>query len=278
MIGPLITPAELLAKLDGGAGVIVLDVRWRLGAVNPRGDYDAAHLPGALYVDLEHDLSGPPDPAAGRHPLPSPERFATTAAGWGVRPESSVIVYDDNGGMSAARAWWLLRWIGHQHVQVLDGGLGAWRAAGGPVTAELPTSEPAQPVMSDGRLSMPTVDADEIGEGRVDVLLDARANARFRGDEEPIDRIAGHIPGALCAPTSDNLSADGRFRSADELRSRFSEFGVATDRRVAVYCGSGVTAAHEILALEVAGIHAELFAPSWSGWIADPRRPVATGD
>ncbi len=275
---PLITPADLMVQLGSALGVILLDVRWRLGADDPRGEYAAAHIPGARYVDLEGDLSGPPDEQAGRHPLPSMEQFTRTAARWGVRPSSPVVVYDDNGGMSAARAWWLLRWIGHEPVQVLDGGLGAWLAAGGPVTADAQTWEPAPPAEVHRRSSMPTVDADEIVDGRVDVLLDARATARFRGDEEPIDRVAGHIPGALSAPTTDNLQADGRFRGADELRARFASLGVQPGRRVAVYCGSGVTAAHEILALELAGMTAELFAPSWSGWIADRQRPVATGE
>ena len=275
---PLITPADLMVQLGSALGVILLDVRWRLGADDPRGEYAAAHIPGARYVDLEGDLSGPPDEQAGRHPLPSMEQFTRTAARWGVRPSSPVVVYDDNGGMSAARAWWLLRWIGHEPVQVLDGGLGAWLAAGGPVTADAQTWEPAPPAEVHRRSSMPTVDADEIVDGRVDVLLDARATARFRGDEEPIDRVAGHIPGALSAPTTDNLQADGRFRGADELRARFARLGVQPGRRVAVYCGSGVTAAHEILALELAGMTAELFAPSWSGWIADRQRPVATGE
>jgi thiosulfate/3-mercaptopyruvate sulfurtransferase len=272
------SPSALRALLETGRGLVLLDVRGRLGADDPRGEYDAGHIPGAIYVDLEDDLSGPPDELAGRHPLPSPEAVEAAAARWGVRPDSVVVVYDDNGGMSAARAWWLLRWIGHDRVSVLDGGLTAWRNADGPVTAaETPPPSAVTPTPGD-RGSMPTVDADDIAAGRVEVLLDARSGKRFRGHEEPVDPIAGHIPPAISAPTTGNLGPDGCFLSADELRQRFEDLGATPGKRVAVYCGSGVTAAHEILALEIAGIRASLFPPSWSGWIADPARPVATGD
>ncbi len=275
---PLISSAALSQLLGTTRGLVLLDVRWRLGFDDARGEYAGGHIPGAIYVDLETDLSGPHDEQAGRHPLPSPEAVEQAAARWGVRPDSLVVVYDDNNGMSAARAWWLLRWIGHERVHVLDGGLSAWRAAGGPLTAAETPEPSATPAVPRDRGSMPTVDADDIGEGRVEILLDARSTERFRGESEPVDRVAGHIPGAISAPTTDNLGPDGCFLSADELRSRFEQLGASTGRRVAVYCGSGVTAAHEILALEAAGIRAALFAPSWSGWIADPKRPVATGD
>ncbi len=170
---PLISPSALKPLLETARGLVLLDVRWRLGADDPRGEYDAAHIRGAIYVDLEGELSGPADERAGRHPLPSPEAVEEAAARWGVRPDSLVVVYDDNGGMSAARAWWLLRWIGHERVHVLDGGLGAWRAAGGPVT-DAATDPPAVAPSAPGdRGSMPTVDADDIAAGRVEVLLDA---------------------------------------------------------------------------------------------------------
>jgi thiosulfate/3-mercaptopyruvate sulfurtransferase len=275
---PLISPSALLRLLETARGLVLLDVRGRLGADDPRGEYEAGHIPGALYVDLEDDLSGPADKRAGRHPLPSPEAVEEAAARWGVRPDSLVVVYDDNGGMSAARAWWLLRWIGHKRVHVLDGGLGAWRAAGGPLTNVESPPPATAPLARGERDAMPTVDADDIGAGVVDVLLDARSAQRYRGEQEPIDPVAGHIPGAISAPTTDNLDADGCFLGADALRQRFERLGAAAGRRVAVYCGSGVTAAHEILALELAGIRASLFPASWSGWIADPDRPVATGD
>jgi thiosulfate/3-mercaptopyruvate sulfurtransferase len=179
--------------------------------------------------------------------------------------------------MSAARAWWLLRWIGHERVQVLDGGLRAWRDAGGPLTdAEPHQPDNVTPTVGD-RGSMPTVDADDITNGRVEVILDARAAERFSGEQEPVDPVAGHIPGAISAPTTDNVADDGRFHTADELRARFDQFGIRPGTRVAVYCGSGVTATHEILALELAGVRASLYPASWSGWIADPEHEVATG-
>jgi thiosulfate/3-mercaptopyruvate sulfurtransferase len=281
---PLISPSALLPMLESARGLVLLDVRWRLGAHHPggeydsRGEYDTAHIPGAIYVDFESDLSGPADEQAGRHPLPPAEAVEQTAASWGVGPDSVVVVYDDTGGMSAARAWWLLRWIGHERVHVLNGGLDAWRKADGPLTAaETPPPTVLPPAPGD-RDSMPTVDADDLVAGNVEVLLDARSTPRYRGEEEPIDRVAGHIPGAISAPTTDNLDTDGSFLSPDELRRRFERLGATTGKRVAVYCGSGVTAAHEVLALEVAGIRASLFPASWSGWIADPDRPVATGD
>jgi thiosulfate/3-mercaptopyruvate sulfurtransferase len=275
---PLISPSALERLLEPARGLVLLDVRWRLGADDPRAEYDASHIPGAIYVDLEGELSGPANERAGRHPLPSSEAVEQAAARWGVRPDSLVVVYDDNGGMSAARAWWLLRWIGHERVHVLDGGLGAWRAADGPLTAAESDTPAVAPTTAPGdRGSMPTVDADDIAAGRVEVLLDARSPERFRGEQEPVDRVAGHIPGAISAPTADNLGPDGCFRSADELLRRFEQLGVTSGGRVAVYCGSGVTAAHEVLALEVAGIRAALFPASWSGWIADAERPVATG-
>ncbi len=209
--------------------------------------------------------------------MPSPEDVERAVARWGIRPDSVVVVYDDNAGMSAARAWWLLRWIGHERVQVLDGGLSAWRAAGGQLTDTEPHKQAeVSPTVGD-RGSMPTVDADDITGGRVEVVLDARAAERFRGEHEPVDPVAGHIPGAISAPTTDNLTDDGHFRTADELRARFDQFGIRPGTRVAVYCGSGVTAAHEILALELAGVRASLYPGSWSGWIADPEHEVATG-
>jgi thiosulfate/3-mercaptopyruvate sulfurtransferase len=263
--------------LETPRGLVLLDVRWKLGADDPRSDYAAGHIPGAIYVDLETELAGPANERQGRHPLPSPEDVERAAAGWGIRPDSVVVVYDDNAGMSAARAWWLLRWIGHERVQVLDGGLSAWRAAGGPLTdAEPQQHADVSPTVGD-RGSMPTVGADDIAAGRVEVVLDARAGERFRGEQEPIDPVAGHIPGAISAPTTDNITADGRFRTAGELRERFDQFGIRPGTRVAVYCGSGVTAAHEILALELAGVRASLYPGSWSGWIADPDHEVATG-
>jgi thiosulfate/3-mercaptopyruvate sulfurtransferase len=225
---------------------------------------------------MEADLAGPGPAAAGRHPLPDADTFASTATRWGVGPETAVVVYDDSGGLSAARLWWLLRWIGHPAVRVLDGGLAAWRAAGGAIETGpdediVPASTPLVPQPG----AMPTVSAEDIVGGRVAVLLDARAEERYRGEVEPIDAVAGHIPGARSVPTAGNLREDGTFREPADLRARFGEVGVDVGGPVAAYCGSGVTAAHELLALEVAGLGTgALYAPSWSGWIADPDHAV----
>ncbi|MET0146457.1 MAG: sulfurtransferase [Ilumatobacteraceae bacterium] len=285
MTSPLITARELAGLLATPDPPVLLDVRWSLSAAGqqvdersgPRAEHLAGHLPGARFVDLESELSGPHDPARGRHPLPDPDVFAAQVASWGVGPDDLVVTYDDSGGMSACRLWWMLRWIGHDHVRVLDGGLGAWRAAGGPLEAGPAVPRPAVVDAPPQLHGMPTVSADEVAAGAVGVLLDARSAERYRGESEPVDPIAGHIPGALSAPTAANLDADGHFADPDTLAARFSALGVAVGRPVAVYCGSGVTAAHEIFALEVAGFPgAALYAPSWSGWISDPSRPIGT--
>jgi thiosulfate/3-mercaptopyruvate sulfurtransferase len=275
-VSPLISAAELLER---GGGVVTLDVRWSLGTADPRGEHAAAHIPGSRYVDLETELSGPPDPAAGRHPLPDPDVLAATATRWGVGPGTAVVAYDDNGGMSAARLWWLLRWIGHEQVRVLDGGLAAWRAAGGEVVAgpDPPAAPSATPLVARPG-SMPTVTADDIAAGLPGVLVDARAAERYRGEVEPVDPVAGHIPGAVNVPTAGNLGADGTFLDPESLRTRFADVGVAAGTPVVAYCGSGVTAAHELLALELAGLGdgAAMYPPSWSGWVSEPARPVVT--
>jgi thiosulfate/3-mercaptopyruvate sulfurtransferase len=275
-VSPLITAPEMLARRER---VVVLDVRWSLGAADPRGEHAAAHIPGSRYVDLETELAGAPDPSQGRHPLPDRDLFAATAARWGIGPATPVVAYDDNGGMSAARLWWLLRWIGHDDVRVLDGGLAAWRAAGGEVVAgpDQPAVAAATPLVPRPG-SMRTVRADEIAAGLPGVLVDARAAARYRGEVEPVDPVAGHIPGAINVPTAGNLRADGTFLDAVALRARFAAAGVVAGTQVVTYCGSGVTAAHELLALEVAGLAADaaIYPPSWSGWVSDPARPVVT--
>jgi thiosulfate/3-mercaptopyruvate sulfurtransferase len=276
-MSPLITAAELLEDLASDAPPIVLDVRWALGVADPRGDHEAAHIPDSRYVDLETELSGPGAPEAGRHPLPDADVFAATATGWGIGADSAVVVYDDNGAMSAARLWWLLRWIGHHAVRVLDGGLDAWRAAGGEVVAG-PDDEPvpAVPPLVARPGSLPTVTAADIVAGDAGLLVDARAAERYRGEVEPVDPVAGHIPGAVNVPTAGNLAADGTFLDPAALRERFAAAGVVAGEPVVAYCGSGVTATHELIALELAGLgaRAALFAPSWSGWVADRSRPV----
>ena len=275
----LISAKELSALLGGEPRPTVLDVRWALGDPHGRKHFAARRIPGSVYADLDTELAAEPTPQGGRHPLPDLEALQTAARRWGARREAGVIVLDDNGGLSAARAWWLLRWAGVSDVRVLDGGLGAWEAAGLPVDDEsAPLFEPAEGdvVLRPGRL--PTLDADEAADlARTDLLLDARAGERYRGEVEPIDPRAGHIPGAISAPTSENLTSEGVFRSAGELRERFTDLGAKDVGAVGVYCGSGVTAAHQILALNIAGIDAALYPGSWSQWSSDPERPVATG-
>jgi thiosulfate/3-mercaptopyruvate sulfurtransferase len=274
---PLITADELRRALEAPSPPVVLDVRWRLGGPNGEQEHARGHVPGAVYVDLERDLSGAPDPAAGRHPLPAPAELERALRAWGVREGGSVVAYDDVGATSAARAWWLLRWAGCENVRVLDGGLAAWVAAGG----ELESGPVAPPGGGDVVVragALPALGADEAGSiARAGLLLDARAAERYRGEVEPVDPVAGHIPGAVSAPTTDNLDDEGRFLAPDRLRERFSALGVAPGTPVGVYCGSGVTAAHELLALAVAGLDGVLYPPSWSGWISDQSRPVATG-
>jgi thiosulfate/3-mercaptopyruvate sulfurtransferase len=263
MNGPLVSVAglaDLMASTDGER-LVVLDVRWSLTGPPGRELYEAGHLPGARFVDLDHDLADPPG-AAGRHPLPEPARFA-------------ALVRAAMDGTSAARAWWLLRYHGHVATRLLDGGIGAWQAAGRPVTREPATVVPGDFVVRPGRL--PVIDADGAAElAASGVLLDARAVERYRGEVEPVDPVAGHIPGAVSAPTVANVRADGRLRTAAELRDRFAALGVRDGIPIGVYCGSGVTAAHEVLALDVAGLAAALYPGSWSEWIA-LGRPVATG-
>lgn len=273
MTSPLIPVGELRTRLDE---VTVLDVRYRLGGGPGREEYAAGHIPGASYVDLDADLAEPPAhpvDARGRHPLPTPERFVDAIRRAGVRTEDSVVVYDDWQGRAAGRAWWLLRHYGHPDVRLLDGGWTAWLAAGGEIATGLDLPEPGDFTGRPG--SMPVVDADDLLDGRV--VVDARAPERYRGETEPLDPVAGHVPGAVNVETGRNLDADGRFLDGPQLRALYASVGVTPDVAVAAYCGSGVTATHDLLAMEVAGIRASLFAPSWSGWVADPARAVERG-
>ena len=272
----LISVDELAAVLASDDAPRVLDVRWSLAVPDGRPAYAEAHLPGAIYVDLNEDLASPPSTIEGRHPLPTQGSFERAARGWGLVEGEAVVVYDDASGMAAARAWWLLRHAGLRDVRILDGGYGAWRAAGAPLE-----SGEIHPVPTGVELSwghMPVVDAD--GAASVSsrgLLLDARAGERYRGETEPIDPRAGHIPGAMSAPTQDNLGEEGTFLAAAALRSRFASLGVDGSREVAVYCGSGVTAAHQIAALAEAGFDAALYPGSWSQWSNDAERRVAIG-
>jgi thiosulfate/3-mercaptopyruvate sulfurtransferase len=276
---PLIGVSELAAALAGDAPPAVLDVRWYLTGLPGIDSYRRGHVPGAVFVDLDTQLAGPPGDG-GRHPLPDPADFEAAMRAAGVHADRPVVVCDDADGTIAARAWWLLRYHGHPSVRVLDGGFRAWSAAGQPVSTEDAHAGPGDFSARPG--NMPALDAAQAAAmARSGVLLDARAPARYRGETEPVDRVAGHIPGALSAPTAENVSGSGVFRSPAELRARFEALGVrfAADGAVAAgaYCGSGVTAAHEVLALELAGATAALYVGSWSGWLADPARPVATG-
>jgi thiosulfate/3-mercaptopyruvate sulfurtransferase len=268
----LVTADDLAAALADDEPPVLLDVRWALGRADGHERYLAGHLPGAAYVDLDTELAAPPSPAGGRHPLPEVADLEAAARRWGVREGSAVVVYDDAGGTSAARAWWLLRWAGLGSVRLLDGGLGAWTAAGRSLEAGEVTPEPGDVVLRPGAL--PTVTADEAAAWPVTgTLLDARAAERYAGLVEPVDPRAGHIPGARSAPTWDNLDAEGRFLPDAALRARFADLAGP----VAVYCGSGVTAAHEVAALAAIGIDAALYPGSWSAWSSDPARPAATG-
>ncbi len=271
----LISAEELYDRVARPEPPLLLDVRWALGDPHGEEHYRAGHLPSAVYVDLDTELSGPHEPGAGRHPLPPVDRLQAAARRWGLTRQRAVVVYDNTGGLAAARAWWLLRWAGVTDVRILDGGLAAWQAAGyAQATGDARPRPAGDVVLTGGHL--PTLTADEAAAlSRTGTLLDARAAERYRGDVEPVDPRAGHIPGAVSAPTAANLQ-DGvpLFRTAEQLRERFA----GLTGPVGVYCGSGVTAAHEIAALAVAGIDAALYPGSWSAWSADPDRPVATGD
>ncbi|MFG2339619.1 sulfurtransferase [Streptomyces yangpuensis] len=271
----ILSVAELRNELAGSRPPVLLDVRWQLGGPDQRPAYEAGHLPGAAYVDLDRELAGPAG-SGGRHPLPDAEVFGAAMRRAGVPADAPVVVYDGGQGWAAARAWWLLRWTGHPNVRVLDGGLAAWTAAGGELTAErvIPVEGDFKP--TPGALGLLDADAAAL-RAREGVLLDARAGERYRGEVEPIDPVGGHIPGALSAPTTENVGPDGRFLPADVLRARFEALGASEGAPVGVYCGSGVSGAHEVLALQVAGIESDLYAGSWSHWCADPARPVATG-
>ncbi|WP_024758322.1 sulfurtransferase [Streptomyces exfoliatus] len=269
---PIISASELQSESAGARPPVLLDVRWTLAGPPGRPAYEAGHLPGAVYVDLDADLAGPAG-SGGRHPLPDVAAFGAAMRRAGVSAGRPVVVYDGGLGWGAARAWWLLRWTGHPDVRVLDGGLAAWT---GELSEKTPEPEPGDFRPEPGALGL--LDADGAAElARAGLLLDARAAERYRGDVEPIDRVGGHIPGAVSAPTTENVDADGRFLGAAALRDRFTMLGAAEDTPVAVYCGSGVSGAHEVLALEIAGIPAALYAGSWSEWSGDPARPVATG-
>ena len=274
---------ELAAELASDAPPVVLDIRW--GLTGPPGNiaFAAGHVPGAAYVDLDRDLADPPG-VRGRHPLPDPARFAAAMRRAGVSLERPVVVMDAGDGTVAARAWWLLRHHGHDHVRLLDGGFAAWLGSGAPVgtggagapydDAGPPSTRPFTADVARSRV----LDADSAAAlARDGLLLDARAPARYAGEVEPVDRAAGHIPGAVNAPTSIALDVTGHVVGHDEMVRRYAELGVVPGAEVGAYCGSGVTASHTVLVLHSVGVDAALYPGSWSEWIADPARPRATG-
>ncbi|MFF8915560.1 sulfurtransferase [Streptomyces sp. NPDC015032] len=272
---PIITTSEYASESAGPRPPVLLDVRWQLGGPHGRPDYEAGHIPGAVFVDLDAELAGPAG-RGGRHPLPDPEEFGAVMRRAGVSRDTPVVVYDGGQGWAAARAWWLLRWTGHEDVRVLDGGLVAWKDAKGALQTEVPA--PAEGDFRPVPGALPLLDADGAAAlARSGLLLDARAAERYRGDVEPVDRVGGHIPGAVSAPTSENTGDDGRFLPAPSLAARFKDLGADRAPEIGVYCGSGVSGTHEVLALAVAGIPAALYAGSWSEWSADESRPVAKG-
>ncbi|WP_329333818.1 sulfurtransferase [Streptomyces sp. NBC_00663] len=276
----IISASELASDLAGPNPPVLLDVRWQLSMAKAAGEppfdghaaYAAGHIPGAVFVDLDRELAATPG-ARGRHPLPDVADFGAVMRRAGVSAGTPVIVYDGGQGWAAARAWWMLRWTGHPDVRVLDGGLPSWE---GPLATSAPTPPEGDFVPAPGAVEL--LDADGAAAlARSGVLFDARAGERYRGEVEPIDRVGGHIPGAVSAPTNENVAGDGRFLPAEELHARFKALGVSDDTPVGVYCGSGVSGAHEVLALAVAGIPAALYVGSWSEWSSDPSRPVAVG-
>ncbi|MGO2080055.1 sulfurtransferase [Glutamicibacter arilaitensis] len=273
-MNPLISASQLREALAAGQKPVLLDVRWVLGRDDGAQSYAAGHIPGAVFVDLEKELSSAPGEHTGRHPLPLPADFEAAARSWGINAESHVVVYDNSGALAAARAWWLLRHAGFDAVQVLDGGLAAWSDAGGELA--LGYQQPAAGTVSLSWGRMPVVEFDEL-DALEGTLIDSRATARYLGIEEPVDPVAGHIPGALNRPTTDNLDAQMRFRNPEVLHDSFLKLD-AQRSGSAAYCGSGITAAHQVLAAASAGIELALYPGSWSEYCSYTDAPVATSD
>jgi thiosulfate/3-mercaptopyruvate sulfurtransferase len=278
--GPLVD-ARALSRALGSADWIVVDCRFTLSDPSAgRAAYDRGHIPGARYAHLDEDLSRPPTPDEGRHPLPDRAHFAATLGNWGVGANDRVVAYDDGSGAVAARLWWMLGWLGHERRAVLDGGFAAWQQAGLPIEQQQPTFAPRRYEARRQRWN-DVVTTRELVDARAasDLLVDARAAPRYRGEQETIDPKAGHVPGARNRPFSANVTASGRFRPAAELRAELLELlgGRAPESLIAM-CGSGVTACHLLLAMDVAGLPGgRLYAGSWSEWIRDPERPIKTG-
>lgn len=277
----LVSPAELAGLLDSGAKVRVLDVRWALAEPDGRAAFEAGHIPGAVYVDLETELSDHSVPGRGRHPLPSGDALEAALRSWGVDAGDTVVVYDDWNRAGSSRAWWVLRAAGLDDVRILDGGLAGWRAAGfaeesgsasalaGSITVEHRDLEAG---------ALPSLTAEQAAQIAAEgVLLDARAPERFRGEVEPVDPVAGHIPGAANLPSTALLNADGTFLAPDELRAAFAASGISEAGATGTYCGSGVTASVVVAAAAITGVDLALFPGSWSQWCSNPENPVETG-
>ncbi|OBG61978.1 MULTISPECIES: sulfurtransferase [unclassified Mycobacterium] len=274
----LITATELAGLIESGAPVAIVDVRWRLDEPDGRPAYLEGHLPGAVYASLEDELSDHSVAGRGRHPLPSGSNLQAAARRWGVRQDSPVVVYDDWNRAGSARAWWVLTAAGLPDVRILDGGLAAWRASGRSLETGPVTPQPGNVTVPHDDLragNRPSLTAEQAGAGVV-TLLDARAPERFRGEVEPLDPAAGHIPGALNLPSTALLAADGTFIAGDALTQLLAERGIR-DGALGAYCGSGVTASVTVAALAAVGLNAALFPGSWSEWCSDPGRAVAVG-
>jgi thiosulfate/3-mercaptopyruvate sulfurtransferase len=272
----LISVRELAARIESGMRTVVLDARWSLAEPHGRDAYRAGHIPTAVLVDLEEELSDHAASGRGRHPLPSEAAFTAAMRRWGIRTGDLVVVTDTTSNQAAARAWWLLRHAGHAEVLLLDGGIDAWVADGYPLETGENVPDPGDAAAHFG--AMPVIDIDEAAAlPEHGVLLDARAGERYRGEVEPVDPKAGHIPGAVSAPGVETLGPDGRFLPADVLSDRFDRLGVRPGVAVAASCGSGVAASHLVAALAIAGVDAALFPGSWSQWSNDASREVATG-
>jgi thiosulfate/3-mercaptopyruvate sulfurtransferase len=277
--GPIVS-AAWLSEHAAHPDLRVVDLRWSLTWPSGREEYRTGHVPGAIFLDLDRDLSAPRGNGPGRHPIPDPERLAEVLSARGIGDRQVVVAYDASGGGVASRLWWLFEHFGHPDtVAVLDGGIGAWTAAGGALSTQEPSHPPARWTPHPAR-GGDTLDADAVEALRHDprgLLLDVRAPERYRGEVEPVDPRAGHIPGALSAPIAGNLGSDGRFLAPDALRARYAALGVEPGREVAAYCGSGINATQAVLALRLAGLDARLYEGSWSDWSSDPSRPAATG-
>lgn len=267
---------ELSELLESGHPVRLLDVRWRLDNPDGRSDYQAGHIPGAVYVSLSHELSDHDREGQGRHPLPETSVLQDSARSWGLNEGDQVIAYDDANGIPASRAWWLLRRAGVE-ARVLDGGLAAWKAAGKSLETGDATPAPGNVTLTESRNDAITIDEAAVFSD-AGILIDVRAPERYRGEVEPIDPVAGHIPGAINIPTTKHLTSEGMLRGLDDLRGELQAQGVDGSTPVAAYCGSGVTAAHTALVLAELGIDAKVFPGSWSQWSNTPGRPVATGE